>query len=144
MKSFLIYLAMFSMLAMPAFSFAAQTDTDIPDPDFVAKKSLVPCGHANAEGVVTNPCSFKDAMAMINGGINFLLTFMAIPIAAIMFAYAGFLMVTSGGSTESRGKAKTIFANTALGLAFVAGAWIVVKTLLSILGYDGVWILHGF
>lgn len=108
--------------------------------------NLVPCGkYATAPGRTAGgvaykagevvPCEFNDFMKLIDNIINFILKFMAIPIAAIMFAYAGFLMVTSGGSTESRGKAKNIATNTVFGLVIVAGAWLIVKTLLSIMGY---------
>jgi hypothetical protein len=139
----LISLAIFLMLVMPVFSFAQTNDTDTPDPDFLAGKSLVPCGHA-INGVISNPCSFKDAMTLINGVIRFILFKMAVPIAAIMFFYAGFELVTSGGSTEKRGLAKKVFLNTVIGLVVAVGAWLIIRTILSILGYDGAWIFDKF
>lgn len=123
---FLIPVFIFLILVAPAVSFA-QTEV---------WKGLVPCG--TKENPTT--CDFTAFMKLIDTLIKFILFKLAVPIAAIMFFYAGFLMVTSGGSTESRGRAKTIFTNTALGLVFVAGAWLIIKTLLSILGYDGAWI----
>jgi len=57
-----------------------------------------------------------------------------------MFFYAGLKMVTSGGSAEARGKAKSIFTNAVLGLAIAVGAWLIIRTILSILGYQGAWI----
>lgn len=95
---------------------------------------LVPCGKANGA-----PCDWNGLMALINGLISFILFDLAIPIAAIMFAYAGFLMVTAGGG-EGKTKAKAIFANTLIGLIFAVAAWLIVNTLLSILGYDGDWL----
>ena len=117
------------MLAMPAFSLAQIEDTDIPD----IGGGLVPCGHTDLAGKINNPCSFGDFLTLINGGIIFILKFLVVPIAAVMFFYAGFLMVTSGGSTEARGRAKNIFTNAALGLVIAAGAWLIIKTILSIL-----------
>ena len=141
MKRFIIFIFIFLMLVLPAFSLAQVNDTDNPDRDpQTGKLFLVPCGHANPQGVITNPCSFKDFMTMINNGITFILKFMVIPIAAIMFAYAGFELVTSGGNTEKKGKAKNIFTNTVFGLVLAAGAWLIIKTILSILGFDGGWI----
>ena len=123
---FLISLVVFLILFLPFFSFAA---------------GLIPCGTNNSETPLTNhPCEFKDFMTLINGGITFILKFMVIPIAAIMFAYAGFELVTSGGNTEKKGKAKNIFTNTVFGLVLAAGAWLIIKTILSILGFDGGWI----
>jgi hypothetical protein len=71
---------------------------------------------------------------MINKVVKFILIDLAVPIAAIMFAYAGFLMLTSGGETSKRAKAKSIFVNVAIGLALVAAAWLIVHTILIIVG----------
>ena len=79
-------------------------------------------------------------MALINRIINFIFKYLVLPIAAIMFAYAGFNMVISGGSSESRSKAKSIFTNTVFGLVLALAAYLIISTLLHILGYDGAWI----
>lgn len=66
---------------------------------------------------------------------------MAVPIAAIMFAYAGFIMVTAGGeSSSAKTKAKDIFLNTLIGLVLALAAWLIIKLLLNILEWDGGWI----
>ena len=79
-------------------------------------------------------------MSLINDVIRFILFKMVVPIAAIMFAYAGFLMVTSGGSTEQWSKAKKIFTNVAFGFIIAVAAWLIIRTILLILGYEGGWI----
>ncbi|OGI67861.1 hypothetical protein A2738_03200 [Candidatus Nomurabacteria bacterium RIFCSPHIGHO2_01_FULL_42_15] len=146
----LIFVIVFMMLVAPVFSFAQTAiDTDKPDRSFAEGKSLVPCGNdrtpivkdANGKetgGDIVNPCSFKDAMTLINTVIRFIFIYLAVPIAAIMFFYAGFKMVTSGGSTEARGTAKKVFTNAVLGLVIAAGAWLIIRTLLSILGYKDI------
>jgi len=86
-------------------------------------------------------CGYDEFLALISRVIKFILFDLAIPIAAIMFFYAGFLMITAGGeSAGARSKAKSIFTNTLIGLALAAGAWVIIHTLLAILGYDGSWI----
>ena len=118
------------MLIMPIVSFAQTGWT-----------GLVPCSNTPAtDGTIPEPCDFNAFLALINTVIHFILFYMAVPIAAIMFFYAGYLMVTSGGSSESKTKAKSIFSNTVLGLVFAAGAWLIIMTILSILGYEGAWI----
>lgn len=114
------------MLVVPMFALAQDSGT-----------GLVPCD--NSEG---NPCDFDAFIALINKVIEFILFKMAIPIAAIMFAYAGFLMVTAGGeAAHARQEAKEIAMNTVIGLIFAAAAFLIVKTILSILGYtDASWI----
>lgn len=97
-------------------------------------KGLVPC----TEGKL---CDFKMLMLMIDNIVKFIVLKLAMPIAAIMFFYAGLLLVTSGGeSGEARGKAKSIFLNTALGLIIVLAAWLIISTILAILGFEGAWI----
>ena len=103
---------------------------------------LVPCDNTpDSKGKIANPCNFNALMALVNKVINFILYSLVIPIAAIMFAYAGFLMVTAGEEIASaRTKAKSIFTNVALGLILVAASWLIIKMILSILGYNGAWI----
>ncbi|MDQ5922423.1 MAG: hypothetical protein QG644_131 [Patescibacteria group bacterium] len=82
---------------------------------------------------------FKEIMTLINTVINFILFKMVVPISAIMFCYAGFLLLTSGGG-EQKTKAKHIFSNVVIGLIIAAASWLIIKLLLSVLGYDGAWI----
>ena len=88
----------------------------------------------------TDNCGFNELLDMINKIINFVLLVLAVPIAAIMFAYAGFLLVFSGGEAGKRTKAKDIFLNVVIGLVVVAACWLIVHTLLNIVGFDGSWI----
>lgn len=104
---------------------------------------LVNCGKGavDATGKIIDECTFSDVFDLINRLVNFILVALAIPIAAIMFAYAGFTMLAVGG--ESAGgieKAKTVFMDTVIGLALVAGSWIIVHTILLILGHEASWI----
>ncbi|MBP6883740.1 MAG: hypothetical protein KBC06_00710 [Candidatus Pacebacteria bacterium] len=99
-------------------------------------KGLVPCKTSANPG----DCDFNAFMNLINTVIQFLLFKMALPIAAIMFAYAGVLMVTSGGSTESMSKAKGIFVDVVKGLVIAVASWLIIRTILLIVGYNGSWI----
>ena len=101
-----------------------------------------PCDSTSVPGQCT--WGFVEFMKLINNVIGFILFDLALPIAALMFFYAGFLMVTSAGSSESKSKAKNIFSNAVFGLVIAAGAWLIVKTILSVLGFKGAWIFNGF
>jgi hypothetical protein len=117
-KKLFPFLSGFILMALPAVSFGA---------------GLVPDCSPN--------CQWNDLLEMVNRVINFFLFSMVVPIAAIMFFYAGLLLVTSGGeSSEAKTKAKSIFLNTVIGLVIAIAAWLIITTLLSILGYDGTWI----
>jgi hypothetical protein len=94
---------------------------------------LVPCDGLD--------CNFNKFMELINTVISFILFNLAVPLAAIMFAYAGVKLLFSGGEkSDARTKAKEIFTNTVIGLALAAGAWLIIRTILFVLGYDGAWI----
>lgn len=88
----------------------------------------------------TSNCGFNDLMTLVNTVVRFILFDMVLPISAIMCAYAGVLLVTSGGSTENRGKAKKIFTNAIIGLIIALAAWLIINSILSILGFTGDWI----
>lgn len=120
---FLIPIFIFLMLVVPVLSFSAGL---VPDCD-----NLTP----------TTQCDFDALMALVNKVINFIFVSLVVPIAAIMFFYAGFLMITAGGeSASSRTKAKGIFTNALFGLVIAAGSWVIIHTILVILGYEGDWI----
>jgi hypothetical protein len=132
MKKILKQIVVFSLiLIFPVIVFAQSTG------------GLVPCSNTPdaTSGIIAQPCNFTALLSLVNTVIHFILFDMVIPIAAIMFAYAGFLMVTSGGeAAHARTKAKEIFTNAVIGLIIAAACWLIVATLLSILGYNGAWI----
>lgn len=123
-----LFLVILMLLVVPALSFAQQLNPAGPN-------GLVPCDNS-----ASNPCGFTQLMTLVNSIINFILYGMVIPIAAILFAYAGFELVISGGSTEKRGIAKKVFANVVVGLVIAMACWLIVKLVLGILGYNGAWI----
>jgi hypothetical protein len=123
------------MLVIPVFSFAQTSQT--PDLDY---KGLVPCGNELVGGKIKNPCGFGHMMGLINKTIKFILFDLVLPIAAIMFAYSGVLYIASSANPNTRTKAKKIFGDVAFGFALAVAAWLIIRTVLSILGYNGTWI----
>lgn len=130
---FIVSIILAAVLVLPTTSFALSND------DSKAGGGLIPCGvELKGDKTIKNECTFAHFLVLINRIVKFIFLNLAIPIAAIMFFYAGFLMVTAGGeSAQARGKAKGIFTNTVIGLVLAAGAWLIVKTVLSIMGYTG-------
>jgi hypothetical protein len=139
-KSFLI-ISLLGFLSLNPYLAHAQLVDESTSSTSRSLGGLVPCGNdKDAEGNIINPCDFDYFLFMINKIINFILTVLAIPLAAVAFAYAGFLLLFSGGQASQRQKAKTIFWNTAIGLIIIAACWLIISTILSVLGYDGAWI----
>lgn len=98
-------------------------------PHFVhAQSVLVPC-----DGVVVK-CGFTSFITLIQNIITFAIKYIIIPIGAIIFAYVGFLFLTSGGSPETRKKAKGIFIKVVIGIVVILAAWLIVSTILTVFG----------
>ena len=92
---------------------------------------------SSAAGLVAckDNCGWNELMTLVNTVINFVLFTLALPIAAIMFAVAGIMLLTSGGDHSKKTKAKDLFLGVVIGLVVAASAWLIVHTILSILGY---------
>ncbi len=78
-------------------------------------------------------CGYPELVQLVSNFMNFLIL-LSIPMAAIAFAWAGWLMITAGGSSGQIDQAKEIFVKVLIGFMFVLSAWLIVflitKTLL--------------
>jgi len=123
LASFLITLSLLTGVAL------------VPVVAHAQSSGLIPC-----TGVVVNGegklCTFEDFIKLISNVIDFLIFIIAPVIAALLILYAGFLLLTSGASAESRGKAKTIMMDAIVGIVIAMLAWIIIKFILIALGYD--------
>ncbi|HEY4477906.1 MAG TPA: hypothetical protein VJB09_01360 [Candidatus Paceibacterota bacterium] len=153
LNSLFVLLLLISFLA-PVAQINAQVkedETKLLDEEGKSLYGLVPCGNKvepittdehgkQSGGTILNPCNFDYAILMINKIVNFLLFVLFVPLAAIVFCYAGFLLLFSGGDTGKMKKAKDIFWSVVVGLLWAMGAWLVIHTISDILGYKGSWI----
>ena len=139
---FVLVFMIIAIFILPSVSMAQTSNTN-----------LIPCGNQryttdttiggikHTKGEVSNPCGFKDLLVLVNRVVNFILFALAVPIAAIMFCYAGFLLITGGEeSSHSRSKAKKILWGVVKGLVFAAASFLIIEVILKTLGYDGSWI----
>ncbi len=121
-------LLVFGIFLIPLFSSAQDADPK--------KYVLIPCGFAekDANGVVTKsvPCEFRHIFVFINTLIRFMLFRLAVPLAALSFMYAGFLMLTAAGNEGKVKEAKGIFTTTAWGFLIAISAFAVVRFILSV------------
>ena len=83
-------------------------------------------------------CGFRELLATVDLAIKFILK-LSIYIAAIMFCYAGFLLVTAGAeSSEALAKAKKIALGVVKGIFCIAACYLIIRLILSILGYHDI------
>ncbi len=102
------FIFVFILLLLPQLTFA----------------QIVPC-----DGVDT-PCNACSLVALGQNILNFLFAISA-AIAALMFAFAGFKMVTAGGDPGKISEGKKIFTNVAIGFIILLAAWLIVDTVMK-------------
>jgi hypothetical protein len=97
---------------------------------------LVPCGDTSgltpgspAYYSALTSCQACSLIQLIQNIITFLIG-LSIPIAMVLFAYAGVLYFTSAANEENINKAKSIFKNVFIGFIIVLGAYLMIDTLL--------------
>lgn len=93
-------------------------------------------GLVNCDGVDVK-CNFQKLLELINRSVNFVIIIIGIPLIALSFMYAGFLLVTSGGNSGKKEQAKSAVAGAVTGLVILLGAWLIVRTVLLVFGYEG-------
>ncbi|HSE56741.1 MAG TPA: hypothetical protein VLB02_01505 [Candidatus Paceibacterota bacterium] len=105
-----------------AYNPGVYTDTGSDTPS----GTLIPC---------TNECDFNDIMQLINNLINFSIEFLVLPIFIAILIYAGFLYLTANGKPGVHAKVRKMLLNALLGLLIVLCSWLIVKVLITTLGY---------
>ncbi|HEY5588945.1 MAG TPA: IPT/TIG domain-containing protein [Candidatus Paceibacterota bacterium] len=91
----------------------------------------------SVKGGFSDPCDFDVVMALINTLIGYLLVTMATPLFALIIIYVGWLYLSDMGSSENITKAKKILKNAVIGYVIALAAWLIVKTILASLGFNG-------
>lgn len=108
-------------------------------PIMVLGAGLVPACNTKIDttsGLFSDPCNFDTLMTLVNNVINFLLITLATPLFALILIYVGWLYLSSGGSSENVTKAKKILKNAFIGYVIALAAWLIVKVILTTLGFD--------
>lgn len=131
-RTLIFFLVAFFVL-VPAFVLATA-----PSLTKEYKEALVPCGTddvvnndtgaAGADGKVdvNNRCGFNHVIELAKRIITAWIM-VGVTVAALGFAYAGFLYITAMGSDEKIKHAHSIFIKTFWGFVFMLSAWLIVK-----------------
>ena len=139
-KVFIITLLVLSTLLTPQIFLFAQTKTTTDAPPALDYKGFVNCDgviakEKNKDGVMVNSepdrlnkCDFADLIDLVQKMINWLFR-ISIPIATVLFAYAGLLYLS--GQKGKIDNAKAIFLAVVIGFIIMLVAWFAVSTLLK-------------
>lgn len=111
----------------------AVTPTDLQTLGGSRDSGLVPCGWQNAD-MAAEDCTFEDFIVLAKNLMNFLLFTIAVPVAAISFAWAGWLYLSAAGNESKVQEAHRIFGYVVLGLSVALAAWLIVNALVVGLG----------
>ena len=122
-KSFFIFLC---GLAVVSFAPVVTAQTGCPT-------GLVPCGGENC------PCTTCHIFEMFKNVMDFILFFIVPPLAALMIAIGGFMLVfaylgVGDGGPGMISQAKKLFASVAIGLVIVYAAWVIVNLFFQFIG----------
>lgn len=77
-------------------------------------------------------CTWAHLMGLLRDVINFLII-IALPISAIVFAFGGFKILTSGENAGARSEAKRMMGKVAIGLVLMLSAGLIVNTIIGAL-----------
>ena len=79
-----------------------------------------------------NPIHCNTATCLISQVVRYILGVIAV-LATLMFIWGGFLMLTSGGSSERIKQAKETLAWAAIGVVVIMLSWAIIVTVLRAL-----------
>ncbi|MBI2048816.1 MAG: hypothetical protein HYT29_00010 [Parcubacteria group bacterium] len=109
------------LLSLAALLFIFAAPLALSAHDGFPPTPLVPC-----KGTADSPCDFPALMHLVKHLVDFVF-FLAMPVAALAFSYAGWLYLSSSASPGNISKAHGIFWSVLIGLLWVLGAWLVIK-----------------
>jgi len=89
---------------------------------------------------VTVPCTFEKLIELVQNIISAMIIISTF-FATAAFAYAGFLLLTSGGNESNKTKAKEMLGKVLKGYLWILVAWVLVYTITTVLLRPGLSLL---
>jgi hypothetical protein len=74
-------------------------------------------------------------MQLLNNLITLMIKFLLFPVAVLLFVYAGYKYITAEGNASAKANVKKMIKNFLLGVLLMLCAWLIVKTVLVVVGY---------
>jgi hypothetical protein len=103
-------------------------------------KPLVICGKSAVGpndaptilGAVTDPCGFSH-LVLVGQHVIYNLVMISTLLAVVVFIYAGFLLMTSGGNSGKKDEAKKMLMKVLWGYLWILVAWLLIYTITKAL-----------
>lgn len=103
-------------------------------PAVLYAQGLIPCGPG---GTNTDACELSDLPILVNNLMNFAVLTLTVPLAMIAFAIGGGYIMFAPAKESNVAIGKSIIINTFWGMVFAFGSWVIVKFILTALGFQG-------
>ena len=97
----------------------------------LAQNSIIPDCKGDTILDPSPDCGYNDFLQLIKNIINWLILF-SFPVAALVFAWAGFKYMTTGIS-DQKSAAKSMLVKVFIGFVIILASWLIVNTILSAL-----------
>ncbi len=100
---------------------------------------FVQAANAQASGLIPcdgDDCSLNSVMQLINTLMNFFFKTLLLPLFVFMVLYLGYSYITAQGKPGMHAKLGSMAKHMVGGLVLMLCAWLIVKTILVILGYN--------
>jgi hypothetical protein len=125
----LFFFSFFVSFITPVNSVFAQKTPETPS-SWIG--GFVPCGQTDSSGVVpdTNQCGYDDLLKGI-ARLIYGMIYIAAFASSILFSYAGFKIMTSGGDTGALKEGKDMMRKVLIGFVVMLAAWSFVKVVES-------------
>lgn len=106
-----------------------------------AQQPLVPCGNGSPtkDDGTPNPaykaCTIADFFELIARVYGFMVRYIATSLAALMIIIGAVMMMVSAGNQGLYSSGKKMITYAIVGLVLVFGSWLIIDTLLKMIGY---------
>jgi hypothetical protein len=95
----------------------------------LVKAGIVPCNGPD--------CTIDKFFEMLGGIYNFIVKDIATPLAVIAVTVGGILMLISAGNPNLMSTGKKVFYSGIIGLVLVFCSYLIIKFILTAIGYTG-------
>jgi hypothetical protein len=127
-----IFWVFFASLALLFLSFNQISAVSCPNGGDPSATGIVPCG-------VSCECTISNLFLMLARIFDFIVKFIATPLAILMLTIGGVMLLISAGNPNLAGIGKKILWASIIGLVLVFCSWLIVSFILGALGYTGTW-----
>jgi len=126
MKKILLIAIFLSLILIPTLA-SALCDT--------SGGGIVPCGQSDSNGKIACPCTLGHVFLIFSRIYDFLVKYIATPLAVLGLVIGGVLLLLSAGNPGLAKMGKDAIIASVIGLCLAYGSYLIIKTILAAMGY---------